>query len=254
MNAIALALPPWERMGLMKWVLIVVACVAFVSGCAHVEQAKGPAPRLTPSELFAQACLPGKGLTEAHGVVSMKVKSHDGSGQFSGNVRAEAPDVFNLEVLQPLGGTWATVTIHGNDYTIDVPGKPEQGRHGFEVWGGIPLRFATNLFLGQIPCPTHVEMNAASAIIVSSPDGKHDQLVVGPLPSTNDRYTYRFREEAGSPWPEALRWESSDRSGPIVVDFKFDDPEKNTRSPLKWEAKSNRGEVKVRWRDRNHVP
>jgi hypothetical protein len=183
----------------------------------------------------------------------MKVKSRDGSGQFSGNVRAVAPDNFSLEVMQPLGGTWATVTVRGNVYTIDVPGKPEQGRQGYDVWAGIPLRFATDLFLGRIPCPSASELNATSPVIERSPDNTQDQLTIG-TPSSSERYVYRFRETEDGVWPESLHWESRDRTGPIVVDFKFEDPEKTTRSPLKWEAKSNRGEVKVRWRDRNHAP
>jgi hypothetical protein len=161
-------------------------------------------------------------------------------------VEAEAPDHVILEITNLLGSREATIQVNQGAYTIDVPDKQGGGARrtsGLGSWGGIPLRWASELFLGRIPCPSkskelRLEVSEAGELIA--------------VDSTRqERFVYRFRQWAGRAWPESLHWEQMARTGPSMasVDFKFDDPDDKTGTPKKWEAKSSRGEVKLRWRD-----
>jgi hypothetical protein len=219
---------------------------ALLSGCAHTPATgKGSLQsKIEPKALLTQACLPGQTVLRASGVAWMKAKSSDASGQFPASIDAQAPGHLKLEVQQPLGGTAAILTIDGSDLRIDVPGKPERNRRERDTWAGIPLRWATDLFLGKVPCPDTKQISQASLSIDAE-----DQLVVSLPADTSgypSRFIYRFDEKEGRYWARFLHWES----GPAGVDFEFDDPESETLSPLKWQAKSRRGEVKIRWRDR----
>jgi hypothetical protein len=235
--------------------LVAFLWVGLSSSCSHVQTASGLAGKIKPEELLDQVCFIGKDVQEVKGVVLMKIKSREASGQLSGDVHAKAPSSVELEILQPMGGVWATIQVQGTDYTISVAGKPEQTRKGRYVWAGIPLRFATELFLGRIPCAlgaaqggraAHVAINLDNELVVDV-QGEH-----GP-----EKFIYRFREDPSAArlvfWPESLRWVSAPGSrSEVSVDFKFDEPEKNTRSPLRWEAHSVGGEIKIHWRSREH--
>jgi hypothetical protein len=177
----------------------------------------------------------------------MKAESKDAKGTFPANVTAKAPDSLTLEVVNLIGGTQAIITVEGGKYTILVPDKNGKNRkkEGQGSWGGIPLHWASDLFLGKIPCPPADAL--ASAKLSLSPE--HDLIVELP----EERFVYSFRSWGGKAWPERLHWERKDTSV-AAVDFKFDDPEDKTHSPRKWEAKSVQGEVKVRWRDREATP
>jgi len=236
--------------------LLLLGAISLISACAHAPSKEGTLrSRIDPKALLQQACSPGQAVQQASGVAWMKAKSSDASGQFPASIQVQAaqgsvPSSLKLEVQQPFGGTAAILTIQGNDLQIEVPGKPERGRRERDTWAGIPLRWATDLFLGRIPCPDshHAEtLNRASLSIDSE-----DQLIVA-LPSDSTgrpaRFVYRFDEKNGHFWPKFLRWES----GSAAVDFEFGEPESETMSPLKWQAKSKQGEVKIRWRDREIV-
>src|SRR6185312_11794511 len=130
--------------------LFLVPVVAAV-GCAHPVKKVGMG--LEPKLLLAKACAPGAALKAVTGSVRMSVKSRDASGQFPASVQA-GPEHLYLEITNPLGGTEATIQIDGNRYTIDTTKQKHGGVRGGEgSWGGIPLRWATELFLGRIPCP-----------------------------------------------------------------------------------------------------
>ena len=117
----------------------------------------------------------------------------------------------------------------------------------------MPLKWGTDLFLGRIPCPLPAELEKARVSLVQDGD-----LLIET--SGNEQYEYHFKTIGGGSWPDSLHYEQKfpiemkvgSRGRPtIVVDFRFDDPETGTLSPRKWEAKSDQGEVKVRWRDRD---
>ena len=214
--------------------------------------------QLKPTEdaaaLLNYACRPGETVKSAQGTIGMKAQSNEATGQFPASVLATAPDHLRLEATNLLGGTEAVITVEGSHYQIDVPSRkdpshPEMGRmeEGVGTWAGIPLEWATQLFLGRIPCPpaalskdTKLQVDAVGNLIAETPAFSD---------RGEERFVYHFRTWQGKPWPETLHWERKG-SAPISVDFKFEDPEDRTDSPRKWEAKSPRGEVKIRWRDR----
>ena len=226
-----------------KSLVAVPAVLLFViAGCAH---APTQVVEKNPDNLMNKACGTGRDLQRAQGSVWLKAHSKEASGQFPAAVDATAPGNLKLEVTSLLGGTEAVIRVAGDHYSVKSARSKVQNQEGNGSWGGIPLHWSSDLFLGRFPCPTGVK--ATTAI---NADG---DLVIETAPSLqgdSEKFIYHFREWNGGPWPEALRWE---RTGAFSssVDFKFDDPEDGTGSPQKWEAKSSQGEVKVKWKDRN---
>ena len=135
-------------------------------------------------------------------------------------------------------------------YKIEVPNRKDRSEKGQISWAGIPLQWANALFVGRIPCPETAAMDHASTSV-----GKKGELIVetgATVGREPEKFIYHFRTFEGVHWAESLHWERKGiaDTAPVVVDFRFDDPEAKTHSPKKWEAKGSQGEVKVRWRDR----
>lgn len=215
----------------------------FGFGCAHAPVA----PSGDPKDLLIQACDPGKAIRTSKGSVWIKAKSKEASGQFPAVVQVNGPESLKMEVTNLVGGTEAFITVEGKHYTIKVPGKKNASSEGSDSWGGIPLRWATELFLGRVPCPPQAERKTAQVVL--TPKGELQVSARATLEHDAEKYVFTFKKWEGREWPEGLHWERLG-SVPVSVDFKFDDPEEGTHSPKKWEAKSDRGEVKVRWKDR----
>ncbi len=222
----------------------------FVTSCATAPRPVDNSSSLilSPSELFMVACDAGKSISSVNGTVGMKVKSSEASGQFSANVDVLAPSQLKLEVTNFLGGTEALITVKDQHYEIQgIRGKSQEKKdEGYGSWGGIPLQWATDLFLGKIPCPSfshELKFNLDK-------QGKLVVQVPGATGVDPQQFIYSFGNRSGKRWPESLHWERQ-RAPLVSVDFKFDDPEDTTWSPKKWEAHSSQGAVKVRWRDRN---
>jgi hypothetical protein len=217
------------------------------SGCATAPTARELSD---PKLLVAQACEPGAQSQEVRGSIWMKAVSKDASGQFPATVTARAPDTLMLEVTNLLGSTQAVISVQGKKYSVTVPDKSgnQRKKEGAGSWGGIPLNWASDLFLGRIPCPSQEQLTDARLTV-----NEESQLVIDIERGEPEKFVFSFRQWAGKAWPEKLHWQ---RSGKLAatVEFKFDDPEDRTRSPRKWEAKSALGEVKVRWRDREATP
>jgi hypothetical protein len=212
--------------------------------CAH-----NPTQTESPDALLNYACRPGMTNQTVTGTVWMKAQSKDASGQFPASILAKAPDHLKLEATNLLGQTQAVISIEGKNYSVDVmtsKGMKKQGQ-GHNSWGGIPLQWATDLFLGKIPCP---DLSSPQNLKLSvSSSGDFTVQTPGGANIDPETFIYHFRTWDGHPWPESLHWE---RKGVFSnqVDFKFNDPDLKNNSPKKWEAKSPHGEVKVRWRDR----
>jgi hypothetical protein len=234
-----------------KFFAFIFTVLLFVlSGCSHALEVKVQ----DPQKLLDYACGPGGGISAIKGSVWLKTQSKEVSGQFPALVDAHAKkQTLILEVTNLIGGTEALISVVGQKYTISVPSQPNkkhQIEQGQGTWGGIPLQWSTDLFLGRIPCP--LEKDPAKLAITASEEGDLTIETRSQGRRESERYVYQFRQWEGVPWPEALHWERTG-SALLSVDFKFDDPEDTTRSPRKWEAKSPRGEVKVRWKDRKVV-
>ncbi len=224
--------------------LILAILIVTLSGCAHPRVGEN----VPPEKLYELACRPGKSVKSVRGSTWLRAKSSEASGQFPAEVVADSPNQLKLEVTNLVGGTEAVITVKGEKYQIKVPNKKERSESGYGSWGGIPLHWATELFLGRVPCP---QVSGAEQLRLSR--NEEGELVVEVPPSlkgAKETFVYRFRNWEGKAWPEALHWE---REGTLSasVDFKFDDPEADTLSPRKWEARSQQGEVKVRWKDRD---
>ena len=221
-------------------VFVLPVFTTLLSGCAH----QGITER-NPEKLLSAACLPGASTVSVSGSAWLKAASTEASGQFPAVVQASRPDRLRLEVTNLLGGTEAVITVKDQRYSIS--GKSAKSETGEGSWGGIPLFWATELFLGKIPCPSQAARQDAALKV-----GEHGDLTVETRASLSrepELFHYRFRNWGGKPWPESLHWER--KNPPVIsVDFSFDDPEDPSGSPKKWEAKSQRGEVKVRWKDR----
>lgn len=192
-----------------------------------------------PVLAIQQACALGGETRQVKGTVWLKAKSKEASGQFPANVVAiaTAPRSLKLEVTNLVGATQALIRVDGQSFTIDSPDPKVKSQKGQGTWGGIPLRWATDLFLGRVPCPSTLEGARVSAnageVTVESREG--------------EKFIYTFRDHGGVAWAETLHWDKNGKNG---VDFVFDEPDDATGSPKKWDARSDRGEVKARWRER----
>jgi len=203
----------------------------------------------TAEDLLLRACGPSKKIKAVQGSIWLKTQSPELTGQFSATISAQYPDQLRIEFSNILGGSEAIVIVKGDHYVVTSAGpRPQKKGEGYGSWGGIPLRWATELFLGKIPCPKDQKG------FQSSMNHEGDLVVISKADSTSSlsgvqQFTYGFRMIHGKPWAKSLHWERLGESK-AVVDFSFDDPEEQTLSPKKWEIRSDRGAVKVKWQQR----
>ena len=223
---------------MFRTIAAVVIVGNLISSCAHAPKETAPLAA-DPQVLFNAAC-PSEPSKPVHGSVWMNVKSSKVSGKFPASVEITDADHLKMEITDLIGSPQAIVTIVGSDYTIESPGKGDRMRKekGARSWGGIPLEWATRLFSAKIPCPAETQ---PGKLWLSTDSEGH--LVVKVQ---DERYVYGFRTYAGKPWAESLHWEAGARK----IDFTFDEPDRVDDKPRKWEATSDQGEVKVRWKDR----
>ena len=226
---------------------IVAVTFVLATGCSHAPVME---MGTNPHALLVLACQPGMNVKSVNGSVWLKAKSKEASGQFPAVVEAPSPERLKLEVTNLVGGTEAILTVEGRRYKIEVPDHKDRDEQGESSWGGIPLQWANALFLGRIPCPDSDLAKEAAF----SKDSAGNLVVETPktLDRLSEKFVYHLRPLDGGLWPDTLHWEREgiEGSAPVVVDFKFDDPEVKTHSPQKWEAKGSQGEVRVRWKER----
>lgn len=226
---------------LTEWLssAVVLIPVAWSIGCAQ----RSPSPDNSSAEaVIAEICSIGGGLKSAKGVAWIKAESKEARGRFPSNVLAENGNHLTLEVTNLLGGREALIQIDSSGMSID---SPKLKSRSAQTWGGIPLRFASVLFLGRIPCPAPQSMSGAQVTRSAA-----DRI---RIESREEAFEFQLRTHAGRPWPQALSWESK-ASGSARVSFVFSDPEEYSRSPKKWEATSPGGSVQVSWRERQTDP
>ena len=217
--------------------------ILVLTGCAHP---KFSIRKFDLVSLANQVCVKRDPHRSIKGSVWMRVKSKEASGQFPAAVLADGAGKLKMEVTNLLGGTEAVITVDGTHYLIQVPNKPERKEEGYGYWGGIPLQWAADTFVGYLPCPAGGVTGAKIGM------GTDEDLIVQTVSSLGrepERFVYHFREREGKPWVDSLQWE---RMGALKssVEFKFYDPNEETGIPQKWEARSSQGEVKVLWKER----
>ena len=232
--------------GIRLFALPVLGLLAGPS-CAHRGTVQEVTPTGDAKAVLEGICAIGSDITESAGTLQVKAKSTEASGQFPATVKATAqPRGLDLEVTNPLGGTEARIQVRDSRYEISAgAGKKARHESGARSWGGIPLDWSVDLFLGKVPCPTRELKSVAFA-----EDGRLRVETASDLEGAGEVFLYTLEKATtGAAWPVALDWS---RSGVFsaAVKFQFSSPEDATRSPTRWEAVSSRGEVKAKWRER----
>ena len=170
----------------------------------------------------------------------MKARSADASGQFPAFVKVSDPESLQMEVTNLIGSPQANIKVKKQQYEIILHGPQKKKITGKDNWAGIPLRWATSLFLGRIPCPSIKRKNISvkwhSADAFSAYEGEEE-------------YHYFIRRWAGQAWPEKLVWTSAKESA-SSVEFVFEKPKEKSTIPLKWSISTKNSQVKVRWKRR----
>ncbi len=211
-----------------------------MSACSHVPF---DAETVDPDILLENACNPGETVHSVKGSVWMRVSAEESSGQFPAGVSVSNDGKnLNIEILNLLGGTEASIEAKEGNFKIEIPSKDDPNKtkkyYGRKSWGGIPVRWASTLFLGRIPCP---EKSVKKGLKVTN----LGELVVD-VGDSEEQYVYKFKKFGRTYWPEFLTWKTKD----TVVEFSFDMPEDKTASPQKWTAVSGNRHIEVRWQKR----
>lgn len=219
-----------------------LALFCLSSGCAT---SRSHLTHVNEQDLYSAACNLGHSVKSSQGVVWLKVKSKEYSGQFQAHISAQSSDQMKMEILNPLGGVEAIIQTNGDRYKIQRLGRENTTEEGFGQWGGLPIQWAPTLFLGRIPCPR------GKNIKLSKTEQHELKIEVPPtLSQSAERFTFQFEKVSDQYWPISLRWEKLDQ--PMNdVEFRFSEPDKTDSSPLRWDVKSSRGLIKARWRERS---
>jgi hypothetical protein len=178
----------------------------------------------------------------------MKARSPEQNGQFPALVEVEWPARLKLEVTNLLGGAEALLEVTGDRMSLRQLGGSAGNRGSREVvgsWGGIPLRWAVTLFSGRVPCPTL----SPDWVLAWGPSDRLEARRVKGVPS-GEKFSYELRSWGGRPWVEALEWTQGGAPEVVSLRIELKDPDLKSGRARRWEAKSSRGEVTVRWKDR----
>lgn len=187
-----------------------------------------------PAQLFSEICSAPPLANEVTGEVWMIVTSPEATGRFPAVVRAASAPVaaLDLEVTNLIGSTVARIRLSEEGLQVFRDGRMQASSR--DNYAGIPLRFGAELFLGMRPCPSEKpRLRLEEGRLIAELNG--------------ESFEYGFRAYGAKPWVESVLW----TRGESRVDFVFDRPEEPTGAPQEWQAKSTRGEVRVRWKRRD---
>ena len=207
---------------------LIFAISVLISGCAHTPPLAGK----DLTGLFSEIC--ARPAAEITGEVWVVATSPEATGRFPATVRVASSPVpaLDLEVTNLLGGTVARVQLDAEGLRVFREGRMEASAR--ENYAGIPLRFGVDLFLGARPCP-----NEKPRLRV-----EEERLIAE---TKDESFEYGFRPHGAKLWVDQVIW----IRGGNRVEFAFDRPEDPTGAPQEWQAKSERGEVRVRWKRRD---
>ncbi len=199
-----------------------------------------------PREVQKEICAHRSDIAEVTGTLWLKLQSNEAKGQFPAVVSAK-PQNLKLEVTNLVGGREALIEIAGSRYTIEHQGNRTTGKNS---WGGIPLQWAIPLFMGKIPCVT-VTSTSGAKVVWNDNDELVMQRTIPNMANDLETMVYRFQDWAGKPWVNYLRWEIKSTKKLQKVEFEFLEPDDKVGWPKRITAKSDRGEVQIRWKDWN---
>jgi hypothetical protein len=190
------------------------------------------------SEILEQVCSKQENVKEVFGSVWMQVEADPQKGRFPATLLVRPPHSLQMEVTNLIGGTVARIQIRDGSYQIEIPGEGRVQRGTDGYWSGIPLHWAVDVFLGQLPCPDG-EKKALWRVRFIEEDRVEVQY-------EDEFFEYELKPYAGRIQAESLLW----KKGSEQVEWKFQDPERGTGVSLRWEVSSSHGSARVRWRDR----
>jgi hypothetical protein len=179
----------------------------------------------------------------------MKAKSPEAKGQFPAEVRASANGKMELEVTNLLGGTEAWIQVEGTKVEVrkNQTGPLIQSASG--AWGGIPLRWASQLFLGRVPCVSEKDILKSDLRRVD-----HDKIEIQLKSGSKilESFFYQYIGIDGKAVPVRLIWKRMNLE-PLEIDFHWDYAGSETGLARQWSAVSALGEVKLRWKQREET-
>jgi len=208
-----------------------------LSACSHVRE-KSEVEE--PSQFVKQLCTTSTGAQEVSGSVWMKAKSKEASGQFPARVLARSGNELRLEITQLLGARAALIEIRGNDFRVETPQDGAVSRKATS-WGGIPLEWASRVFMDRLPCPAPSEIAALRWRWVN------DREIEGRPQTGDQKWVFRLGSWNQKPWVKAVLWQKSSGN---ALELKREDPDTQEGWATRWEVVSSVGEVKVRWKER----
>jgi len=224
------------------------------SSCSSLPKNLG-----TAQDLFEATCsgpqAPGKSVTKVSGSIWAKVESPELKGQFPATVLAQAPNKLALEVTNLIGSPQAWLKMEDGHVNLKLTPATQRayGQQSIRsIWGGLPLEFAPDLFLGRVPCP---RTGTGRDLRISVVGERLEVIETDLATKARSKYLYSYRGYDGRPWPKALTFQGVLKSGQAIrVDFEFESPSGAGAIAERWSATSTRGTAKVRWKDRAVEP
>lgn len=225
--------------------------LVLVTGCASAPLSG----EFTDRELMDAAC-PAGFSRKVTGSVWTKIESPEMSGQFPASVLADYPKKLAVEVTNLIGApqAWLTIENGKNDLKFTAENEKEIGKapRARDMLGGLPLELAPRLFAGGVPCPSD---DQNQDIRVKQAEGGIEVLALDLRSRVSTRYVYLFAKYAGRPWVREAHWERLARGGgqgakSNLITILREEPGDPDGAPKRWTALSSRGEIRVRWKDR----
>lgn len=193
----------------------------------------------SPEGLFNYICNLGNQVKSVDGIVWIKLKSPEFSGQFAAHVSADASFNTKIELKNFLGHPVAVITLIQDRIEVVLP----EGLVHQVNWDAFPIYWLNTLFLGGIPCPKKEQVRSLQA-------SENSLIILAELVQNSNKvleeFRFSFRQQDGILWPERLEWNKNQ------VQISFDNPDSKIKSPAKWEIKSTTGFfLKALWKSRN---
>jgi hypothetical protein len=174
----------------------------------------------------------------------MKAKSKEASGQFPASVLVKSspssPLELRLEIKSLLGARAALIEVRGSDFKIETPENGTVTRKA-SSWGGIPLEWASQLFLDRFPCPSSNELKSLKWKWLGSEEIEGKPLVGDVI------WRFKLTRWNFKPWVESVFWQ---KAAGKTLEVKRYDPDPQEGWAQRWEAISPSGQVKIRWKGR----
>lgn len=225
-------------------VISLLILLSLFASCAGKSVKQSDLP--SPENAFGQVCKSPKKYHGLEGSIWIQTRSKGVSGQFPADVVWKNSGPILITITNPLGGKEAVVELKSSEFKVSkyaANGKMKTVQRGKTHWSGIPLRFAESLFTGQYPCPSSLPQQM---------NWRENTLVV-----LDGADTYEYNAE----WTKAdssqnenlvqkIVWKTQDKStDPLTIEFR--DPDSEFFGQAKrWTAKSEQGEIHLRWKNR----